>query len=122
MIDFLKFIQKTLLEVTPNVRRELAPENVKEPYLVTSYSTIEMTGEYLERGILTVDGFCNCTDTTDLEILMASVEYKLNKKVHVEDNILISIYTENKQTMDMFYPTLKHRSYTFQVRIYNGGF
>ena len=120
-------IQDFLKSVHPRVHYHRADPNGAYPRLVFDLPTSFDDGNF-EIFQLEVDGWDNNPDTSALEDLMAAVDGDgdldnptgLNKRTIDADNLTAQVYREQRLSVPDDDPRIRHRQYTYQVRVFKG--
>lgn len=118
MIEIRNVLDPYLLSIHPHVWFQRAPDNALSPYLTYDFANISLFGEGHQVLTLDVDGWDNKEDSTDLEVLMSTVEESLNNHVLVGTGVVIAFYLDTKIPLTEDNKKIIRRRYVFQGKIF----
>lgn len=124
MIEVRRHLQTLAKAATSHVYYQKAPEDAVFPYAVLDIPNSTDDGT-LERLILDVDGWGSYEDTAPLENMMDAIDKLFHRKTITitsgTEQLVISIYRENRLTFDETERRIHRRRYIYQVRTYIRG-
>lgn len=119
MIEIRKVIESKLQAITTKTYYQDADDDATYPYLVYDFPNSNDDGT-LERFDMDVDAWDDSTNTTALETLIDSADKALHRLTVVVGGLSMTIYRENRLSLEDDDPRLKRRKYIYQVRTYEG--
>lgn len=117
MIDIRNVIVSKLKSIHPRVYFLKASSTATFPYLVYDVNITSLE-DGLQLVTLDVDGWDNASDTTALEQLMTNVNETLNNQTVIAEKLAITFYVSRKTPLEDDDPTLNHRQYVYEARLY----
>src|SRR5690625_5278793 len=119
MIELRETIKRELTKHSDRVYYHKAPADKVYPYIVYDFPNSFMEGDQ-EIFNLDVDIWDNQDDTTPLETLATQVWRLFHRYHHIDENIQLSIYRENRlPPLDEKEQNIKRRKLIFQVRYFD---
>jgi hypothetical protein len=119
MIELRKILKSFIKNIHPRVYFQSATDKAEYPYIVFDFPAYNDDGEFQDFVIIDIDGWDrpNNGDTTELEILMKSIN-ALNKKTLMTDDWVVSFYLDRKLPLIDPDPSIKRRKYVYQAKLY----
>lgn len=120
MIDIAPVIRTKLLDYHSRTHLANAPTGETFPYVTFNFPTNFTQGE-MEIFNLDVDIWGNNPNTTEIDTIANNIWNGLNRMVHVDEKMKISIYKMNRMILDDDDPQIERRKLIFQLRYLDRG-